>query len=580
MIPPPPIANEDARLAALRSLDLLDTPPEPEYDDIARLAAEICGTPMAAVTLVDEARQWFKAAVGLPTREGPREHSFCGHAIAAGHDGLLIVGDAGRDPRFHDNPLVTGDPGIRFYAGAPLLTREGLALGSLCVIDRQPRELTPGQRRALDALRRAVQRSLELRQVARAQQRTIRELVDTQAALQRARLAAETAKSAQGLYFAAVTHEIRTPLTAVLGMTSELRATTLTPQQADCVKTIAGSGEMLLAVVNDLLDFSKIESGRIEIEQTPFSLRTVVAESLRIVAQAAKDKGLGLTSELAPGLPETIVGDPTRLRQILVNLLANAVKFTDRGGIDVVARPGADANGRPLVHFSVRDTGIGLRPEQLGRLFEVYQQADPSTARRFGGTGLGLAISKRLAELLGGTMWVDSREGQGATFHFTVALGPPADSTPAPVAPRRFDASFAVRHPCRILAADDNAINQRVLRSILNRLGYQPRIAADGVEAIAALTAEPADVILMDLEMPGLDGRAATERIRREFSDDHQPVIIALTAHAGPDARAGALAAGMDEFLSKPLQPELLADLLSRWRSLRPVAALSLRSSP
>ncbi len=572
MLPPPLIENETGRLAALQAHEILDTLPEAEYDDVVRLAAHICGTPMASVTFVAEARQWFKAAVGLDSGGGPRETAFCAHAVATGNDDMFIVRDADLDPRFHGNPYVTGSPNIRFYAGAPLVTPDGFAIGTLCVIDRRPRDLTPEQLAALNALRRYVLRSLELRRLARVQEATIKELEQTQAELRKARATAEAATAAQGLYFATMTHEIRTPLSAVVGMTTLLRDTPLTPEQADCTETIRSSSEMLLAVVNDLLDFSKIESGRVELEDVPFEVRPVVSEAVRVVAQAAKEKGLPVEIDVAPGVPAQVAGDATRLRQILVNLLSNAVKFTDRGRVTVRVRPAGDAAGRPRLHFSVTDTGIGLTAEQLRRLFQVFGQADRSTTRRYGGSGLGLAISKRLAELHGGEMWVESTAGMGSTFHFTLALRAVSVATEAPTSAAVFDATFATRHPCRLLVAEDNAINQKVMRSMLRRLGYEPVIVSDGNEAITALQTGSYDVLLTDVEMPGLNGPAATARIRADFPSSAQPVIIALTAHAGANKREELLAGGMDEYLAKPVQPEKLTGLLARWSDLRRAA--------
>jgi len=559
MVPSPP-AHESQRLAALRSYAILDTPPEREYDDLVALAAEICGAPLASITFIDEARQWFKARLGFAEAETPRDISFCAHAIAAprGED-LFVVPDATRDPRFSTYANVTGAPHIRFYAGAPLVTPDGAALGTLCVLDRQPRELTPAQERALRVLRRHVVNALELRRAVHRHEVTIAQLHASQRALEAARTEAVESARAKGRFLATMSHEIRTPMNAVVGMADLLQRSALDARQQDAVETIRASGQLLLRLVNDLLDLAKLESGRLELEEAPFALRECVDHAVRLVRPAADAKQLALAVELAPDLPARVRGDVTRLTQILLNLLANAVKFTARGGVTL--RAGA----RPLderqleLTFAIADTGIGLTAEEISRLFQEFSQADPSTTRRFGGTGLGLVISQRLAVMHGGRITVDSVPGQGSTFTVTVRVrAVEGDGTHAP-----FDASFAQRHPARILVADDNPVNQRVVLQQLQRLGYAPEFAADGADALARWRVGAHDVVLLDVEMPGLSGHEVAAAIRRESGPRH-PAILMLTGHAGADARAASLAAGADEQLVKPVKLDVLARALAR----------------
>jgi signal transduction histidine kinase len=546
---------------------VLDTPPEPDYDDLTLLAAQICQVPIALISLIDADRQWFKSKVGLAPAETPREISFCAHAIVDPVRDLFVVADAHRDPRFADNPLVVNDPSIRFYAGAPLVTHDGWAMGTLCVIDRQPRELSPEQLRSLQALRRHVVNALELRRLVAGQNRIIADLESTRLALDEARRHAESATRAKAEFLAAMSHEIRTPMNAVIGMTQLLRHTPLTEEQRESVDTITAGGEHLLGIINDILDISKIEAGKLEIEAAPFSPSDCVAEAVNLLAGRAAAKNLVLRTVIEPTLPARVTGDATRLRQILVNLIGNAVKFTERG--EVVVRAGAkpEVAGRIDLQFAVRDSGIGIPADRIDRLFADFSQVDPSTTRRYGGTGLGLAISKRLVELHGGRIGVASEPGAGSTFHFTLATrpAPPAGSVPpmktaAANGDDSFDPRFAERHPARILVAEDNAVNQKVIVRTLEKLGYSPTVVPDGRAALAAVHAGRFDVVLMDIEMPELDGPAATRAIRAEVAAARQPAIVALTAHALAGSREQYLAAGMDAFLTKPIR---LADLKS-----------------
>jgi signal transduction histidine kinase/CheY-like chemotaxis protein len=573
MQPAPIPANDTERVQILRSLGLLDSPPEPDYDELTHLAAQICQVPIALMTLIDRDRQWFKSQVGIGGSGTSRDASFCGHAIAVPGDDVFIVPDTNADPRFHDNPLVTGDPNIRFYAGAPLVTHDGWSLGTLCVIDRQPRELSADQLRALSTLRRHVINAIELRRVVEKRNRLIADLELARRSLEEARGAAVEATRAKAEFLAAMSHEIRTPMNAVIGMTTLLRDSRLTAEQRESVELIHESGEHLLSLVNDVLDFSKVEAGRIEIEYAPCDLERCVQSAVALVAPRAREKKLALGVRLSPSLPKSVAADPTRLRQILVNLLANAVKFTERGEIGVSADAQPRPDGSWDLAFQVRDTGIGIPTDRLDRLFRPFTQVETSTARTHGGTGLGLSISKRLAELHGGRMWVDSAPGHGSVFHFTVVARPlpaaaPAPAPSGPEAPSEFDPTLAQRHPARILVAEDSLVNQKVLVRMLAKLGYRPSVVGDGRAAVTAVAGGDFDLVLMDVEMPELNGPAATQEIRR-LPAARQPVIVAVTAHAFSESRAQLLAAGMDGYLSKPIQLAELIAMLGRFRTLR-----------
>jgi len=811
-------ANEFARLEALRSYRVLDTPPEEAVDAITRLASSICGVPIALVSLLDTDRQWFLSAHGLSdARQTPRNLAFCAHAILT--PDLMVVTDALNDPRFADNPLVTEGPHIRFYAGMPLVDDAGFALGTLCVLDRVPRTLSSTQKAALadlavlvvrlfEARRNAGQLALLSNSLIEAKEdlsamvdhvpaalgyldRSLRNRFSNQAflkwfgitapnvagvhiselvggeaferdepfmrkvllgepqqfecslagpdgeeihgqisyipdiragsvfgffilgsditqhrnleiALSRereqavsAREAALAASRTKSLFLANMSHELRTPLNGALGMLELALDTPPGGQQREFLTAAHQSADNLLDIINDILDVSKIEASKLEIEHISYSVEAVLKSTFNSVAQKAHAKGLELVLCIACDVPELIVGDPARVRQVLTNLIANATKFTAAG--EVVTRVSVVRSaGHARLRFEVQDTGIGIAPEHTESVFHEFSQADSSTTRKFGGTGLGLTICRELAALMGGQIGLDSQVGAGSTFWVELPLYL-SSSTPRPVEARKHELAgvvlvvedhglsrrvlvealtaagldvrgvqgaeealsllrssltfsavvidsnlsgeeglslaramqtdvrlapvwrvlltsheqisndqldaagiarslakpvlpsellralhdresgqdrrdapsvAAVTEPAparvlRVLVADDHRVNAHLALELLRRDGHQASHVWNGAFAVEAAMRDPYDVILMDVEMPEMDGIEATRRIRAHEHDGvRRTAIIAVTAKAMTGDRDACTAAGMDGYLAKPVNARTLRRVL------------------
>ncbi|TCZ65758.1 GAF domain-containing hybrid sensor histidine kinase/response regulator [Flaviaesturariibacter aridisoli] len=539
-------ANEQERLEDLYSYDILDTGPERDFDELAELANLVCGTQMSLVSLIDEHRQWNKASVGYPVPETPRELTICQHVILGSE--LFVVENALEDQRFRDLPGVQHDPRVRFYAGAPIISAKGFSLGTVCVFSDVPGQLTEVQRSTLLRLARQASLLLELRKKNEQLKRIAREQLQL-------KQLAELSGKMQKQFLSTMSHEIRTPLNGVIGMAHLLLSDNPAPHQLENLRSLKFASEHLLAVVNDVLDYNKITGSGLTFEQIDFNLLQLVREVGRAHAVAAQQKGIGLEFHIDAAVPEWVSGDPARLTQVLHNLLGNAVKFTEKGGVELQVRLEETGAGHFAIRFAVQDTGIGIAAEALEKVFDEFSQAHAGISRQFGGTGLGLAISKKLLELQGSEIFVQSKPGEGSTFSFTLALRKPAQVKAAASCPPEDKADFS---ELNILVAEDNPLNWVVLRKYLQLWGVEADHAGNGAVALEKAAGKRYDLVFMDLQMPVLDGYAATRRLREELH--FEGPIFAITANAFVNEEQDLEALGFTGSVVKPFdRPELCA---------------------
>jgi signal transduction histidine kinase/ActR/RegA family two-component response regulator len=483
--------------------------------------------------------------VGIDVPETPRSISFCQYAIM-GSD-IMEIPDAQYDNRLSTNPLVTGDPGIRFYAGAPLVTPDGFALGTLCVIDTEPKKLKQAQIEALQTLAKSVVTHMVLRD----QKKKLEE--EKERALQSVKIKEQ--------FLANMSHEIRTPLNGIMGLTNLLLTSRLSEEQHAFLKHIKNSADNLLIIVNDILDFSKIESGKLTLESVSFSLSQLFESTIGLFKNKAEQKGLQLVASLSRDIPDLVVGDPVRVTQVLNNLTDNAIKFTESGKVSIRIHPHAQSERAITLLFTVQDTGIGIPENKMSAIFESFTQANNDTTRKYGGTGLGLAISKRLVEAQGGKLWVHSKENEGTTFQVLLSF-PIASRQQTPdkgVAPEA-DSSGNIR----VLVAEDNEVNQLIISKVLKARKFDVTIASNGQIALEELQKKDYDIVLMDIQMPVMDGYEAISFIRSSQASYQHVPIIALTAHAIKEEIEKCLAAGANDHVAKPFQPDDLAGKIEK----------------
>ena len=528
--------NEDERLAELLSYDVLDTEAEQLFDDLTALASQICETPIALISLIDPDRQWFKSRVGLDAEETSREIAFCSHAIL--QEEVFEISNATLDPRFHDNPLVTGAPDIRFYAGAPLITPSGHAIGTLCAIDRKPKTLTEAQKASLQTLSKSVVAHLELKRKNRELERTSQFKSD---------------------FLSYISHEIRTPLNAINTFSQllegEAQKLNLPSSFTTPLSHVSQSGGRLLEIVNSVLDIKQIEAGKMRVMPRAVNTKDFFTHLFSLTKIRAEDSGIIFSTSIDEAMPESLFFDDTKFGQVALNLLSNAIKFTGRGKSVKVKVKYKNAN----IIFNVVDQGIGISDEDQKRLFIPFERME--NAHQISGTGLGLNISKRLVELMDGSIKVSSKLNHGTRISVTL----PADALSAnqfvESEPRSFVAQINVSHSANVLVVEDHYINQIVIQTLFEKLGVSLSVVSTGEEGVEYAKSNPVDLVLMDLNLPGIQGDEATAQIKG-FKPNLP--VIALTADVITQPEY-LREQGLDDVLTKPIESSELVRVLNHY---------------
>jgi signal transduction histidine kinase/ActR/RegA family two-component response regulator len=536
-------ADSPERIQALERYEILDTPPEEEFDDITRLIARICEVPVAMITLVDRDRQWFKSEIGLGLRQTSLETSICAHAIL--QPGLFIVPDTLMDPRFTDNPLVSGWPHLRFYAGARLETSDGHALGTLCVLDYKPRGLLDAQKEALRTLAHHVMILLELR-------RNLK-LID------KAKQTAEAADHAKDQFLATLSHELRTPLAPVL-MTSYslLLDETLTKSQRADVEIIRSNVELEIKMIEDLLDLTRIAHGKFELRLEPADVHRLLDRA----EQVARGGGTSVPIEkVFRATASCVRGDEARLQQAFWNVLKNAIKFTPPTGCIAIIT----SNPRPdLIRIRIIDTGLGIEPEMLPRLFSQFEQGRRDFVERFGGLGLGLSITRGILNLHDGSIEASSPgRNKGATFTIDLPVVP-TTVTPLSSIPQKIEPAA---NSLRILLVEDHEATAQIIARLLRRAGHEADTAASVASAKSLFDRREFDLVISDLGLP--DGNGLD--LMRYINERRPTEAIALSGYGMKNDIEASQAAGFREHLIKPVDwPKLEAAVTRSMSRLRP----------
>jgi two-component system, sensor histidine kinase len=580
----PVAVDEEERINKLRKYRVLNNNDEPAFERLIALAKLFFDMPVVAISFMDEDTQYLKSALGLDgVCQTTREIAICNYTVLSNE--VFIVPDLAKDSRFSQNPLVTSSPYLRFYAGAPIILHENnksYRLGSLCVMDMKPNHhFDDQQAQVLAQFAMMAADALQLQDKQRE---------------------AKHANEMKSDFLANMSHEIRTPMNGIIGMVEMLGETTLSTEQQEYVDNIKVSNEHLMAIINGILDLSKVESGKMTIDSVPVNLSALCNEVVSLFAVKARQRGLILDYHYTESLSTYVQGDPVRLKQILANLVNNAIKFTREGGrvsIDVKHVPNCHCNDHDdqrskeyeftsaqksssgkvtttsvpneamTLCIEVTDTGVGIKAESLEAIFDAYDQANKFTHRLYGGTGLGLSVCKSLVDLMGGYIDVDSKVGVGTTFSVLLPL-PSIDEHQYEAWQGLNDLSIIApthERAGHILLVEDDTVNAIIAKKALNNSGHTVTHVTDGQQAIEifALSPERYDVILMDHHMPILDGVQATIKLHELYDPQTLPPIIALTANAMDGERKKYLNVGMQDYCTKPFKQEQLNALVQYW---------------
>ena len=531
MIVAPLHPNEKDRLRKLYEYDILDTEAEQAFDDLTSLASEICGTPISLISLVDPDRQWFKSKIGLEANETERDIAFCSHAVL--QDEIFEVEDASKDERFADNPLVTGSPDIRFYAGMPLKSPEGLPIGTLCVIDKKPNKLNDHQRKALAILSREVIGQLELR-------------------LKTKRL--EHANQQKTEFLSNMSHEIRTPLNAIIGFTEILLADKSSYLKNDkaiqYMESIDFSGKHLLSMINAVLDLSKIEAGKMDLEPAAINLVDTMDNLLQMLRVKAEQQGINIQHVHESDSQYDTWIDSGKFSQVIINLVNNAIKFSSPDSTIVISLHVENDE----LKLEIVDQGIGISKDNLAKIFDKYHQVSKSGTH---GTGLGLSITKGLVELMGGRISIESEEGVGTAVTILLPLQSPPESSLVTEVKAELDIAAGLN----VLVVEDNKINQILAKAMLENQACLVDVADDGLSGVDKATKGSFDLILMDINLPDISGLEAAERIKKHNPNAN---IVALTADIFVKDPNGLF----NEKLTKPMTLEPLKATLHKTSQL------------
>ncbi|WP_051935813.1 response regulator [Salegentibacter sp. Hel_I_6] len=682
--------KEIKRLQTLLSYNILDTPYEKDFDELAQLIALICDVPTAIISMIDDKRQWFKAKVGISMDEAPIEETFCKYTVV--QDELLEISDALLDERVKNNPHVKAENGIRFYAGLPLKSENGYNIGTVCVVGDKPKQLTGKQRKALKLLTSQAMHLLETRKknknlgtelssilgkkIAETQKKLLlkesenkslmkaiknssgvvefrpdgtiisinqnfeeisgyREIellgshhkmfitpadysendrlwkslgkgkfktgrvrrihkdgsefylqatynpiqdldvrvvkvvkisqditkeIEAEFSLQRAKDMAESLNEQKDNFIANVSHEIRTPIHAMLGFTDLLLENENDGHKINYLKAVKVAGDSLLFIINDILDLSKMDAGLLQIDKDVFDIRDAINRVFSILHLKAHQKKIEFKPSIAQEVPQLLIGDKNRLAQVLINLLGNAIKFTSEGSVKLLVEICKETDFKVVIRFNVSDTGIGIPQKKLHTVFQRFTQAEENTSQKYGGTGLGLNISRQLIEKQEGNIEVKSEFGKGTNFIFEI---PFEKATEKALKKEISINNFQEKYSGKILICEDSELNQRLVRAILKGKGLEVDIAANGEKAISFLKEKNYDLIFMDVQMPVKNGYETTKEIRNELK--LTTPIVALTANFMTAEKEKCSAVGMDDYLAKPFQKKQLFEKVEKW---------------